>query len=280
MKIYGINHGGFGNAVFNKLGTIILHLLFPNLSIESFDTMEEIDKYKETAIKISDESFVEIVHMKIDQGIDLLDPTQSYWLNAYCQYDGIYVRYKSQIIEYILAHPQEKIYTAHDCSFRPIIEILNLQETEKYDVLLHLRLGDFIPNGWVIQPECVRSVFSGHILANLGIDAKIAIVIDHPKTEVEKKYVDYMLEICPGATVYDNNDIITDYNLMRNAKHMICSCSTLTWIAVLFGQENQTVSFPNYEHRWIHEQFRQTHDRFTYYDFSRISETDLHAFFA
>jgi hypothetical protein len=300
MKIYGINYGGFGNAVFNVLGTILLKVLFPDLELVSFETMEEIETYKQTAIKMDDEYFLEIINAKIERYTDILDPSQHYWLSAYCQYDEIYVRYQKQIVEYILAHPQEKIFAGHTYRFFPIHDIVSVQETESYDVLLHLRLGDFVALGWVIHPESIRQAFtkaladtladaladaSSNDLADTLADAlsndrnkKIGIMVDHRNTELEKKYVEYIREICPAAEILENNDIITDYNLLKNAKHVIASCSTFSWIAVLFAQENQTVSFPNYEHRWQHEQFRRTHDRFTYYEFSRISEENLRAF--
>jgi hypothetical protein len=277
MKLYGINYGGFGNAVFNKLGTILLQILFPTMiEMVSFETMEEIEEYKNTAMEIKDEYFLEIVNAKIERYTEILDPSRNYWLNAYCQYDEIYVRYRKQIVEYILAHPQEKIFAAHSNRFFPMIDILSPKETERYDVLLHLRLGDFVGLGWTIHPESIRNV-----LANvLEKEKKIGIMVDHRKTDLEMKYVEYMLEVCPAETeIIENNDLITDYNLLRNAKHVIASCSTFSWIAILFTpQENQTVSFPNYEHRWQHEQFRRTHDRFYSYEFSRISEGDLRAF--
>ena len=288
MKIYGINHGGFGNAVFNVLGTILLNILFPDLEMVPFETTEEIEEYTKTAIKIDDDFFLEIVNAKIEQSTDLLQYDKNYWLSAYCQYDEIYVRYREQIVDYILAHPQEKIFAGHTYRFFPIRDIVSIQETETYDVLLHLRLGDFIRLGWTIHPESIRQVFRKAFSKEVALveakgpeiseNKKIGIMVDHRETELEKKYVEYILEVCPDAEILENNDIITDYNLLRNAKHVIVSCSTFSWIAVLFAQENQTVSFPNYEHRWQHEQFRRTHDRFTEYDISRISETDLRAF--
>jgi hypothetical protein len=289
MKIYGINSGGFGNAVFNVLGTILLKVLFPTeIEIVSFETMEEIEEYKQTAIPINDEYFLEIVNTKIEKKTDLciLDPTRNYWNNCYSQYDEIYVRYREQIVEYILAHPQEKIFAGHTYRFFPIHDIVSVQETERYDVLLHLRLGDFVALGWTIHPEIIRECFSKALVEATALEKdpeksenkKIGIMLYHRKTELENKYVEYVREVCPTAEILENNDIITDYNILRNAKHVIASCSTFSWISLLFAQENQTVSFPNYEHRWQHEQFRRTHDRFTSYDISRISEEDLRAF--
>ena len=278
MKLYGINYGGFGNAVFNVLGTILLKILLAKtIEIVSFETLEEIEEYKQTAIQIDDEYFLEIVNAKIERYTDILDSnsTTNYWLSSYCQYDEIYVRYRAQIVEYILAHPQEKIFAGHTYRFFSIIDIVSPKETVIYDVLLHLRLGDFIGLGWTIHPENIRQVFTKVLLLENLSEKKIGIMVDHRTTELEKKYVEYMLEVCPAAEILDNNDIITDYNLLRNAKHVIASCSTFSWIAVLFAQEKQTVSFPNYAHRWQFEQFRQTHERFDYYNISRISEEDL-----
>ena len=278
MKIYGINYGGFGNAIFNKLGTILLWILFPNVELVSFETQEEIDEYKKTAIEINDEYFLKIVNDKIERYTDIMDQTKTYWVHCFCQYDEIYTRYKRQIIDYILAHPQEKIFSGHINRFFPMIDILSEKETEIYDILLHVRLGDFLGNGWILHPECVRDIFSKTI-SSIQDASKIAILVDHQETELEKRYVEYIREVYPTATIISGNaDILYDYNLIRNAKHVICSCSTFSWISVFFAREYQSVTFPNYDHRWQHEQFRKCHDRFTYYNISRISETDLRQF--
>jgi len=276
MKIYGINYGGFGNAVFNLLGTILLKVLFPTMVILSFETMEEIEEFKKNAIQINDEYFLEILNNKIVHNIDILDSSQNYWNNCYCQYDEIFTIYRKPIVEYILAHPQEKIFAGHTYRFFPIADIISPKETEQYDILLHIRLGDFVHLGWVIHPENIRQLLEREISEKSN--PKIGILVDHRKTYLEKKYVEYVRKVYPKAEILENNDILTDYNILRNAKHVIVSCSTFSWVAILFAREDQTVLFPNYEHRWNHEQFRRTHDRFTYYDFSRISETDLQHF--
>lgn len=281
MKIYGTNYGGFGNAVFNKLGTILLWILFsPNAELVSFDTMEEIDEYKQNSILIDEFYFVNIVNSKIEKGIDILDPEKNYFFSGYSQHDEIYTRYKKQIVDYILAHPLEKIYVAHENRFLPIYHIVAQKNTETYDIVLHLRLGDFVRLGWTIHPECVRQVFE-NVLSSIDAvqnEKQVAILVDHQETELENQYVEYIRSVCPEAIVYDKTDIFTAYNLMRNAKRMICSCSTFSWIATLFAREYQRVSFPNYEHRWQHEYFRKVHENFTYYNISRISETDLQQF--
>ena len=289
MNLYGINYGGFGNAIFNKLACIILFLLFNEEKFEaefihllSFDTLEEIEQYKCESIHINDESFIEMVIAKIDRNETKVDFNQSYLLTGYYQFDVIYVRYKTQIVDYILAHPQEKIYAAHTKNMYAISEILlplSKSEPSENECILHLRLGDFVRLGWVLHPDCIRKVVEEYLLQVSRLEQpkenKITILVDYLETEIEHRYVAYIQKIFPNIII-EHQDLLTDYHRMQNAKWIICSCSTLSWAATIFAREDQHVFFPNYEHRWNHEQFRSIHDRWTMYEMTRISEEDLH----
>ena len=286
MNIYGINYGGFGNAVFNKLACILLYILFQedsdsteaSIQLLSLDTLEEIEQYKRESIQIDDIFFIEIVNAKIERNETKVDFNQSYFLSGYYQFDEIYARYKTQIIDYILAHPQEKIYAAHTEKMYAISDILLQKETESDDCIVHLRLGDFVGLGWVLHPDCIRKVLEKY-LSQTQTQLNIAILVDHLDTEIEQKYVAYIREIIPNATI-EQNDLLTNYHRMQTTKHIICSCSTLSWIATLFARDDQYVFFPNYTHRWNHEQFRQIHNRWTTYEMTRISEEEMRDFFS
>jgi glycosyltransferase involved in cell wall biosynthesis len=110
---------------------------------------------------------------------------------------------------------------------------------------------------------------------NITKDQSICIIIKQPIKELEEKYLAYIHSFIPNAVLEFNENPITDYNIMRNAKTLVCSCSTLSWIASFMGCENQLVYFPNYQSRWNHELFRRPHELIVYYDFRRCSEIDL-----
>jgi hypothetical protein len=109
---------------------------------------------------------------------------------------------------------------------------------------------------------------------------KIAFVLQRPVNELEERYIRYIHNHFPESVFEMNDNPLMDYNIMRNAKTLICSCSTFSWIAAFMGGENQVVYFPNYRSRWNHETFRKptTEDLIVYYDFKRATEIELWTF--
>ena len=139
-----------------------------------------------------------------------------------------------------------------------------------YDIAIHIRLGDFIKLAWTMDPNSLIDV-----IETLDKKESICIVIKEPITILEQKYMNYILSYIPNAILEINDNPIVDYNIMRNAKTLVCSCSTFSWVASFMGCENQIVYFPNYQSRWNHEKYRKPHDRMVYYEFKRCSEIDL-----
>ena len=72
-----------------------------------------------------------------------------------------------------------------------------------------------------------------------------------------------------------NENPLIDYNIMRNAKILVCSCSTFSWIASFMGCENQQIYFPNYSFRYIFETYKKPHDNTIYYECVRCSISEL-----
>jgi len=66
---------------------------------------------------------------------------------------------------------------------------------------------------------------------------------------------------------------------MKNAKILVCSCSTLSWIAAFLSDKVTTVYFPNYKNRQIHETFKKPIENTILYDFTKCSQNDLEKLF-
>ena len=63
---------------------------------------------------------------------------------------------------------------------------------------------------------------------------------------------------------------------MRNAKVLVCSCSTLSWAASFLSDTLEKVYFPNYNNPdRIHETFKMPNLNTTLYDFDKCSMEDL-----
>jgi hypothetical protein len=65
---------------------------------------------------------------------------------------------------------------------------------------------------------------------------------------------------------------------MKNAKVLICSCSTLSWCAALLSDTIFMVYFPNYTSRDIHTTFKKPINNTILYDFIKCNLVDLTKF--
>jgi len=92
---------------------------------------------------------------------------------------------------------------------------------------------------------------------------------------VEYIYIDYFLKRFNNI-ILESNDVLTDYHIMKNAKILICSCSTLSWAASLFSDTVEELYFPDYYHTGrIHVTFKQPIENTVLYKFKNCSKTEL-----
>jgi hypothetical protein len=151
------------------------------------------------------------------------------------------------------------------------ILIQNPQNFKKvYDTVVHLRLEDFIDNGSAIHPDSIRQ-----LLESVGA-VSYCIVINTPNTELELCYIEYLRS--RFNIIIESNNVLTDYHIMRNAKTLICSCSTISWAAAFFSETVQRVYMPNYPDRRPHETFRKPIENTILYEYKTCSKYELEAF--
>jgi len=139
-----------------------------------------------------------------------------------------------------------------------------------YDVVVHLRLEDFINIGTVIHPRSIKQ-----LLENIGAPC-YCFVINSPNTELELMYIEYLRKYFD--TIIESNDVLTDYHIMKNTKTLICSASTLSWTAAFFSETVQRVYMPNYPTKHAHETFRKPITNTIAYEYKTCSKTELTEF--
>jgi hypothetical protein len=141
-----------------------------------------------------------------------------------------------------------------------------------YDILLHLRLEDFVFVNQVLHPQCISAV-----LDNFS-DQTICFVVNAPTTAFEHRYINYFKS--RYNIVCESNDTVTDYHIIKNAKTLVCSRSTMCWAAAFFSNTLETVYFPHYNHpNHIHESFKQPIENTIPYDVQFASEHEINVFF-
>ena len=65
---------------------------------------------------------------------------------------------------------------------------------------------------------------------------------------------------------------------MKNAKTLICSCSTISWLAAFLSETVETVYFPNNNNNQSHETFKQPIDNTILYEIKKCSLQELENF--
>jgi hypothetical protein len=272
MLIYAYNEGaGFGNVIFAQFAAILFAILFDGTLI-NIANKSDIDEFKSKCIEIDDETFITIVNEKINNNIILIDTNSNYFLNGYYQHDVFYNIYKNQIIEYIKKYPNNILFTSHYSEPLKLIDIVKNDNAEVYDIAIHIRLDDFIGLNWVMNPNSIKEVIES---LNITSETKTCLLLKPPKKDIEFKYISYLKNIIPNLVLEINQNIMIDYNIMRNAKILVCSCSTFSWVASFMANDNQILYFPNYLSRYVHETYKKPHNRVTYYDFETCTESEL-----
>ena len=271
--------GRLGNAIFRYLATIVFHIVHQG-TIANYNINTELQQFY-----ITDAIFLEWCKKNMaGETINFLPGmvNSAFIFLGYFQHDAIYLKYRSQIIDYIRRNPTDILATDGNNGIRTDFNyttteylsssLLNTPQgfNNVYDVVVHLRLEDFIQNGSVIHPESVKRV-----LDSIGAPS-YCIVMNYPNTELELSYIDYLRA---HFTIHiESNDIITDYHIMKNAKTLVCSCSTISWSASFFSDTVQCVYMPNYPANRPHETFRKPIENTVTYEYRRCSKTELEVF--
>ena len=120
-----------------------------------------------------------------------------------------------------------------------------------YDTVIHIRLDDHITNGLYIPVEYIIN-----LLERTAVIKNSCIVVQTPTTDFEKEYLhkitDFIFIKYGFYIIVESNDTLTDYYIMKNARILICSMSTLSWAAAFLSTRIEKCYFP--EHSMPHGQ--------------------------
>jgi len=255
--------GRFGNAVFRYMAYIMLQ---KNNNIDNkfkyiLDT--EFSKLS-TTININDEvgggiyvKNTKIVnednffnYINIDNpNVSKLPDNINIFLHGYFQYDQIYLQNKSYILDFLEEHKNvHEIRTDNDTYLtKYVIDDMLLDSSKIYENVIHIRLGDF--NG---RPDFIELEYLLRLFENIKdiFYKKTAIVIETPSNESDIEYLNTTLgwfkENNIPVPILESNDMLTDYNIIKQAKIIISSMSTLCWTAAYFSKSLEKIYMPNY----------------------------------
>jgi hypothetical protein len=180
--------------------------------------------------------------------------------------------FKNNIINFIKNHPEIILVTDHNENYKAS-HLVSFNITKQYNIVVHLRLEDFIEISHVINPKSIKNILLE--IRNEYPDEEICLVLNNPKTDIERKYIGYLIKDLNNIKI-ETNDVITDFTIMRKSKILVCSCSTLSWAASFLSETVEKVYMPNYNNPdRIHETFKQPILNTILYDFEKCSKEML-----
>jgi len=240
MNFIFIPKGRLGNAIFRYLGCSILCIRYNGEYSTDIKNINSI---------INDKIFIYIIN---NSNIELNDG--NYLMTDYYQHDTVYKNYKNLIIDFINKNNHIVItdgINAGDGNKQKFYmkDILNTPPNfnKIYDVVFHIRLGDFVKLDFAISLENLLALIQNIEINNYS---KIAIVCDKCNTEYEKNFIntikEKIYEKFNKSIVIESNDILTDYYIMKNSKILICSNSTLSWAAAFFSKTIEKCYMPKH----------------------------------
>ena len=208
-----------------------------------------------------------------------LDTTKNYIFPDFYQTD-IYKKFRNQLINWFHFHLDDTLWHGDNKTTKYRIGDLlsELDNDKKYNVVVHIRLEDFVTSGekLIIHPESICK-----ILEQIETD-NFCFVSNQITTEFEKKYIDYFKNKYKNKykLIFESNDLVTDFKIMNNAKILICSLSTLCWSAGFLSKNIECVYFPKNRYPgWTNQTFSTIIENTHIYDNILCNEKELTHFF-
>ena len=288
MKVHDFRLGRLGNAIFRYFASTLFCIIYG--AQRTYNT-------NELNATINDQIFISWMNNVLNNVIPNIGD-HNFNFYGYFQHDKIFLKFKNEILLWMNDHKDELIYTDGNDHFNNnysnniqcysnniqsysyniqsykvselLIEPLNIN---KYDVVIHIRLEDFIVNNDVIHPDCILK-----ILKNLKNYDSYCIVLNKPKNEIETSYVNYIKNNIDFEINLQTGTVIEDFHVMKNAKVLICSSSTLSWCASFMSNTIETLYFPN-KNKESHETFCKPIENTIYYDIIKCTKQELEKLF-
>ena len=201
--------------------------------------------YVKNTITITDENFMDFFYKinKLENVTILMD--------GYFQFGHLYLKYKKEIVDYMEKHKNEhKIQTDRNEIYL-IKELLNdiiLPANKQYDVVIHLRLGDF--NG---RPDFIELKYYLKLFESLPITKnqhiRICLLHEPIHTIDDQQFIEHCVVWFQerGLNIgIESNSLLIDFNIMKQCKLLVCSMSTLSWTAAYLSTHLKLCYMPNY----------------------------------
>lgn len=204
--------------------------------------------YVKNTITVTDNNFMDIFYNNnfIENSNILMD--------GYFQIGHIYLKNKKEILDYMEKNKNEhKIQTDRNETYfiKDILNYVVLPSDKYYDIVIHVRLGDFNGRPDFIELSYYLKLFE--TLLNHSIitnkHQRICILHEPINTPNDKKMIQDCLSWFKERNIKissESNSLLIDFNIMKQCTVLVCSMSTLSWSAAYLSKHIKLCYMPNY----------------------------------
>lgn len=237
--IYFEPRGRLGNALFRYFAIVLILQSNPDLIYGG------INVYRCGTKAISDNLYKDIISNNSFK-LENIDNNLSF--GGYYQLQE-FSKYRDEIKLFLQNNREHIVYNYPYEEFK-IGDIINKPtQLNTYDIVIHIRLEDFIENGEFISCDNILKLLN-NITPLFFSNNKTAIVMNKPKSSFELNYIENIKTWFNDNNIsinIESNDILTDFHIMKEAKKLICSNSTISWCAALLSDNIEICYMPDYE---------------------------------
>jgi len=239
MTIYFFPRGRLGNAIFRYFACSLFCISYGqdySVSQSSRDC------------SVSDDMFIQWMN-----GVPVHNIHPNLFFAGYYQHDKIYKERKGELMKYMKNHLDHFVLTDGVTAGDGHLEQFFIRDilyepvgfSKIYDTVIHIRLDDHVTHGLNIRVEYIIE-----ILERIPIVENSCIVVQKPTTDFEREYlrsiVDFVFVKYGVNISVESNDTLTDYYIMKNARVLLCSMSTLSWAAAFLSDKIEKCYFPDH----------------------------------
>ena len=233
--VYFLVQGQFGNNLFQYFASEIIRKIYDYDEVKpTFQINYEFNTV------IGDNEFKKIITAYIKGEKLMFDTSKDILMYGFFQRSEIFLKerdfIRSLFVEENTANVSNRIKISNIIKYKSKHTI----EPTSNDLVLHVRLAgafewaDFIDmenkTSQLYNPEKVKEIIKG-----ITYD-KLYIVCNTPKAEWEKEYLAEFNDLNPTIISGLLGD---DFDFMLNAKKLITSASTMSWMAALLGDADE-----------------------------------------
>ncbi len=224
--VYFHSKGRFTNNLFQYFAAQIVKRIL-NYDFVSLDTSNS-ELIKNSCCVIDDKKFKQI---HSDTFLTSIDTSKNIYLDGYFQRSEIFTHYRDYIKSLIHENNLDRfgiLYNYRICEL--ISPLKNSKSPGKNDLVMHIRLDDFLDDLQIFDPSFLKEIIS-----KIQYD-ELYIVCDKLKQEWEYKYMAHFLDLQP---ILISASLLEDFNFMRRSTKILTSASTLSWMAAFLGDAEE-----------------------------------------